>query len=235
MIGHSVQLALETLAVARRHEGEGRKVYGEAAMLHACNAVDGTASKRFGGVVPGNAKRFTQMIRDELDIFEHIGMPGIDLRATRFPYKNVKAQSSDGRPDIADVLYYMHRCAHGHGDEVERGFELQPCDGEAGNHSMRFIPDAVSLPESAILGLLAIAVLAPENSGQRAWDASIPWARGTLVVNVWWGRREDFLELAERGGYNRHKLDFTPADDPNGPLNEIVNGILKRTSADASD
>lgn len=199
-------------------------------MLHACNAVDGTGRERLGSGNRDNAKRFTQMIRDELEIFEHIGTPGIDLRATRFPYKNVKAQSSDGRPDIADVLYYMHRCAHGHGDEVEHGFELQPCDGGAGNHSMRFIPDAVSLPESAILGLVAIAVLAPENSGQHAWDASIPWAGGALVVNDWWGRRSDFLALVEQGGYNHYKLDLTPPENVNAPLSEIVNDILKRTT-----
>lgn len=28
-------------------------------------------------------------------------------------------------PDIADVLYHVHRCAHGHGDEVVDGFELK--------------------------------------------------------------------------------------------------------------
>lgn len=226
-VGHCVQLALETLEVARRHEGERRKVYGEAAMLHACNAVDGTASKRFGSKEP-NAKRFTNIIREELLVFEHIGMPAIDLYRTRFPYK-MKKQSPDGRPDIADVLYYMHRCAHGHGDDVEEGFELQRCGGVAGNHSMRFTPDAVRLPESAILGLAAIAVLAPENADQRAWDASIPWVGGTLLVNDWWGRKTDFLALAEQDGYNQYKLDMTPPENVNAPLSEIVSSTLGRT------
>ncbi len=198
-------------------------------MLHACNAVDGTGRERLGSGNRDNAKRFTQVIRDELDIFEHVGMPGIDLRATRFLYPNVKTQGSDGRTDIADVLYYVHRCAHGHGDHVEEGFELKPSPGNPGNHSMRFTPDAVQLPESAILGLVAIAVLAPENSEQRAWDASIPWVGGTLVVNKWWGRKSEFVALAEQRGHNQHKLDMTPPENVNAPLSEIVSDILKRT------
>ena len=38
-IGAPVQLALELWAAASRHDGDRRRAYSEAAMLHACNAV----------------------------------------------------------------------------------------------------------------------------------------------------------------------------------------------------
>lgn len=198
-------------------------------MLHACNAVDGTARARRGARDNrANAERFKGIIREEIDILEIIGMPGIDLRASRFPYSAV-VSASRPQPDIADVLYHVHRCAHGHGDDVTAGFDLEQSNHAPGNHTMHFDSDAVRLPASSVLGLVAIAVLAPENGSERAWDAAIPWQGGELVINDWWGRGADFRTTVERSGLNRYKLDFTPPADTNAPLGEIIDEVLRRS------
>lgn len=57
----------------------------EAAMLHACNAVDGTARKRYP--TEGSNARFTRLLRENYAIFGPMGVPGIDLAATRWPVK----------------------------------------------------------------------------------------------------------------------------------------------------
>jgi|KBSSwiStaDraftv2_1062776.scaffolds.fasta_scaffold427817_2 hypothetical protein len=227
-IGPSVQLALKMWAATTGCEGELRQTYSEAAALFGCNAIDGTGRRRYGTGTPSVAKRFIQTIRDDLDIFETVGMPGIDLRTSRFPYDGVKSQPVGEKPDIADVLYYVHRCAHGHGDEVQEGFELMTDGPVPGNHSMHFSNDGVRLPGSTVLGLVAVAVLAPENVNERAGDVAIPWMGGTLVVDEWWGRGDDFRELVVSGGFNYYKLHVTPPDDAeNTPLSEIADRMVR--------
>lgn len=53
----------------------------DAAVLHACNAVDGTARKRYP--LLGSRQRFETFLRDQYWILGPMVLPGIDLR-TRF-------------------------------------------------------------------------------------------------------------------------------------------------------
>jgi hypothetical protein len=55
----------------------------ESAMLHACNAVDGTAGKLYP--TSKNKERFTRTLRENYGILGPMGTPGIDLIETRFP------------------------------------------------------------------------------------------------------------------------------------------------------
>lgn len=99
-VGNSVRKAIDDW-----EQGES-----ESAMLHAGNAVDGTA-KRLYPILGSNA-RFTRLLRENYDIFSPMGAPGIDLVETRFPVKVLRPKAEGGKPDIADVLYGTHRCAH---------------------------------------------------------------------------------------------------------------------------
>ena len=56
----------------------------ESAMLHACNAVDGTARKAYGYSV-GNKARFTALLREHHQILGVMAIPGLDLLTQRFP------------------------------------------------------------------------------------------------------------------------------------------------------
>ena len=87
----------------------------ESAMLHACNAIDGTAKKSYPSVQSSN-ERFTRLLRDNYEILGPMSMPRIDLHTTRFPVRVKNPKALGGYPDIADVIYGIHRCSHGHGE-----------------------------------------------------------------------------------------------------------------------
>jgi hypothetical protein len=90
-------------------------------MMHACNAVDGTAGK-VGGA-GGNNFRFTNFLRDRYATFGPMAAPGINLEATRFPVRLRNPKAPGGQPDLADVIHGIHRCYHGHGEELPEGFD----------------------------------------------------------------------------------------------------------------
>ena len=164
----------------------------ESSMLHACNAVDGTAKKAFPGL--GVGERFTKLLRENYSVLGPMGAPGIDLLQTRFPVK-VKTKLPDSRPDLADVIYGVHRCSHGHGDELPNGFELLPAlDGDTTVTTMKFTNGTAQLSERIIFGLLAVAVLHRVNLGQSVPDGYhlTYGSNAKLEIGEWWGRASDF-------------------------------------------
>ncbi|WP_156665361.1 hypothetical protein [Rhodococcus phenolicus] len=161
----------------------------ESAMLHACNAVDGTAKKAYPSL--GVTARFKTFIRDNYDVFGRMGMPGIDPENTRFA---VRHNGERWKMDIADVVYHIHRCTHGHGDELPDGFELVRYDPNSGLPN-RLIGEngSIRLSTSVIFGLLVVAITDPSNA-----DQSIPLDYFLLLehmkffVHDWWGQRDEF-------------------------------------------
>jgi hypothetical protein len=182
----------------------------EAAMLHACNAVDGTAKKVYPTVQSNNA-RFTKLLRENYSILGAMGMPGIDLAETRFPVNVERPNAAGGKPDIADVIYGIHRCSHGHGEELPGGFELiSDASGPERLTHLQIVKGAVRLSDRMIFGLIGVAVLSPVNIGQ-----SVPvgyhltfGASERLLINEWWGRTPDFAALAAEQALPLVKLDF---------------------------
>ena len=166
-------------------------------MLHACNAVDGTSKKRYPNLPV--TERFKRTIRDSIDIFGAVALTGLNVELIRFPVA-VKSDLPDKRPDVADVIYGVHRCTHGHGDELPDGFELTPIQDGGDSVNIRLKRDGtVQLPTSVVMGLLAVAVFAPENKDQKIgrganYGLTLVWQR--LMLNDWWGREADFRELA---------------------------------------
>jgi hypothetical protein len=181
----------------------------EAAMLHACNAVDGTA-KRCYPAISGNNARFTQFLRANYDILGPMGAPGLDLVATRWPVEVEHPKASDGKPDIADVIYGIHRCKQSHGEELPHGFELLPdAAGPVGLTRMRIEKGKVQLSDRVIFGLLATALLCPANTDQRVPRGyHLTFVDKPLFLNEWWGRKADFLELASSYPIPCQIMDF---------------------------
>lgn len=171
----------------------------EASMLHACNAVDGTARAAFPAL--GSNARFTRLLRENYFILGPMGLPGINLEETRFPVRVQKPKSPDGRPDIADVIYGIHRCCHGHGEALPDGFELLA--DAAGpprvtRISMRLLDRTIQLSDRVIFGLIAVAVLSPHNRGESIDDGYYLTFGSSqqLTINEWWGRAADFPAVA---------------------------------------
>jgi hypothetical protein len=198
-VGDSVRLAILDWA-----RGEP-----QAAMLHGCNAVDGTAKKAYPK--EENNARFTRMLRENYGILGPMGLPGIDLQQTRFPVRVLRPNLPDVKPDIADVIYGVHRCCHAHGDELPDGFDLIPnvagpdrfteCKVERGK---------VRLSDRILFALLAVAVLSPTNTDQRVPEGfHLTFADHILQINEWWGRASDFAVLvAMEPTIPNVKLDF---------------------------
>ncbi|MBY4210780.1 hypothetical protein HQO42_05275 [Rhodococcus fascians] len=186
-VGDSVRLAID--AFDRRET--------ESAMLHACNAVDGTARKKFPKL--GVAARFTKLLRDDYPIFGLMAVPGVNIAETRWPVEIQSYLGKDEWPDIAALIYVVHRCSHGHGDELP--FEFRLVDEEISAISHIIVErGVVRLPWNTIFGLLAVAVVQEENGDQRVRDDQwLSWGVPTMrfEINDWWGRKDDFLAKLE--------------------------------------
>ncbi|BBX99168.1 hypothetical protein [Mycobacterium lacus] len=187
----------------------------DTAMFHACNAVNGTAKKRYPQL--GVASRFRRTIRDSLDIFHVMAAPGIDFTQTRFPVA-VKSDLPDKRPDIADVLYGIHRRTHDHGDELPKGFELTRHGSRDATVSV-WRDGKIQLPAAAVLGLLAIAVFAPENKGEVIpINYQLSWYQHQFQISGWWGWQEHFREIISGAQFSHQVLDFGKRWDEWTPL-----------------
>lgn len=183
----------------------------ESAMLHACNAVDGTARKLYPKF--GNKDRFTRCLRDNFAILGPMGAPGIDLAQTWFPVAVRNPTAPGGLPDIADVLYGIHRCCHAHGEELPDGFTLiQDAAGSVRLTRMAIERGKVRLSDRMIFGLLAVVVFSPANQDQidSGLDGYFLTFGGSakLFINEWWGRGSDFPAIAAQDPMPSVKLDF---------------------------
>lgn len=198
-VGNSVRIAINDWTAGEH----------EAAMLHACNAVDGTAKKEYPN--EGSNARFTRLLRENYFILGPMGVPGIDVEATRFPVRVPRPKAPGGQPDIADVIYGIHRCSHGHGDELPDGFSLLPdAAGPVRVTHLVIEEGKLRLSDRVIFGLLAVAVLSPLNIGQSVPQGYfLSYEDRMLPINDWWGRRDDFRRLiAPEGSLLRVKMDF---------------------------
>lgn len=183
-VGDSVRLAIRDFEA-----GEP-----QASMLHACNAVDGTSGKLHPRLGP--SARFKQVLRDNYAVLGPMAMPGINLEQSRFNVK-VKAPSAQGGGvDIADVIWGVHRCTHGHGDELPDGFELiANAAGPSGITHISAAKGVMRLSDRIIFGLLAIAVQSPVNIDQKAPDGLfLSYADKVFPIFQWWGRGAEFLQ-----------------------------------------
>jgi hypothetical protein len=183
-------------------------------LLHACNAVDGTASK----VYPSTSSnvRFTCLLRENYAILGPMGAPGVDLQETRFPVMVRAPKAPGGQPDLADIIYGIHRCHHGHGEELPQGFELlQNVAGRPRFTEMEVETGRVRLSDRVIFGLLAVAVMSLVNVDQKIPDSyRLSYGNEVMPINGWWGRAVDFPAIAARDPVPVIKLDFGDWMDP---------------------
>lgn len=179
-------------------------------MLHACNAIDGTAAKAFPSIRPNN-KRFTSLLRDNYLTLGIMGMPGINIVETRFPISVPSPKAPGGGTDLADIIYGIHRCSHGHGAALPEGFHLVP-DSLGPPERTKIVVERgrIQLSDRVIFALLGIAVFAPENIGQTTPDGYYLslGASHKFVINDWWGRRPEFERIASEVKMPSIVVDF---------------------------
>ncbi|MGI9124119.1 MAG: hypothetical protein ACR2JM_05135 [Mycobacterium sp.] len=203
-VGDEVRSSLDHWSV-----GEWRQ-----AMWHATAALEETADKRYPALP--RASQFKRTVRDDVDIFGAMAAPDIDFVSSRFPVP-VASDTADGRPDIADVLFGMHRFLRGHTDEMPAGCEVvAPAQGVS---MFEISHGRMWLRASAVLGLLGIVVFSSENA-----DEIIPpqyqlgWQHHVFHVSGWWGWQSHFRDIVARGAIPKFTLDFGSEWDAWGPV-----------------
>lgn len=173
----------------------------EAAMLHATNAVDGSASKSGRST----KRQFLAFVRRHYAIIQAmLGAATINVHDSVFgQLPEIPGVMSPTEPDLADIIYAAHRCSHQHGADVPAQFAIL----EGGNMVIHLgDTPGIQLPAAIIIGLLASAVMCAENRGLGGGgECYLTWnhpgageyaARNeTLLVREWWGRKRDFLAL----------------------------------------
>jgi hypothetical protein len=151
-----------------------------------------------------------------------MGAPGINLETTRFPVRVERPKAVGGQPDIADVIYGVHRCCHGHGQALPEGFELIADAAGALPVTTIYVESGrLRLSDRTIFGLLAVVVASPVNVDQRVPDGyHLTFdGRHRLMINEWWGRTDDMLEILATVKLPLVHLDFTDwMDDPDRPV-----------------
>lgn len=184
----------------------------DSAMLHACFAIDATA-KRQPGAFNWVGARYTDCLRRYYWLIETMIGAGMNLVDTRFDNIGLKGRS----PDFADLVYEIFRCSHAHGDEVPKEFSVLPTSGPYGSEWL-FGPGEVHMPDRIIWALLAVAVFAQVNAGEKtAGDYYLSMAEERFLIRDWWGREGDFRAVATRYNQTRVKLEDLGRLGQSGP------------------
>ncbi|MGC0890216.1 hypothetical protein [Pantoea agglomerans] len=183
----------------------------DGAMLHACNAVDGTSRTLHKGFKDNHRQRYLKTLRDNYSILRPMSFPNFDIDNIKWPIKLSEKQKSSDWPDIAEVIYGIHRCSHGHGEELPDGFQLMPDVLKVTNKTTLIAqPGSVRISDRVIFGLLAIAVLSPANKDLMIQcDHWLSLGENKFVINEWWGRKDDFLKITDLCDEQRLSFDFS--------------------------
>ena len=183
-------------------------------MWHATAALDETAHKRYPWLDPG--ARFRRTVRDDLDIFAAMTAPDIDFVGSRFPVP-VASDGPDRRPDIADVLYAVHRYLHDDENAMFAGCEIT--SHAEGVPMFEIARGRLWLRASAVLGLLGIAVFSAENKGEQIPEPyQLGWRQHIFHICGWWGWQNHFREIVSLTAIPQSTLDFAEEWDTWAPV-----------------
>lgn len=187
----------------------------DAAILHACIAVDATA-RRLYPAIKQVGRRYVRCLRHYYWIVEPMIGPGLNLNETRF--SNVSLRNNPD-PDLAEIIYEVFRCAHAHGDDVPPAFR---CIASEGDTSRWHLADGeLHMPDRLVWALLAVAVFAEVNTGEHTTgDYWLGLGEQRFLVAEWWGREDDFRRFAEQHNKTRVKLEGTKLAPKGSPAHE---------------
>jgi hypothetical protein len=171
-----------------------------AALLHACIAIDGTANK-IDSSKSGNRQKYVACLRQYYWLLEPMLGCGINLVETRF---NKVPLAKNSAPDIAEIIYEVFRCNHAHGSEHPPNYSFSSCVGT--EITVVELADGIlKLPDRIVFALLSIAVLSKVNRNQKAPDTYfLSLGQQQFLLKDWWGREDDFRTIADR--YNQIRI-----------------------------
>lgn len=184
----------------------------EKAMLFACLAVDGTASKAYPNI-PKVGARFRKFITDHIDIIEVI-YGGINLVETEFPFENSIGQVG---LKFEDIVYEKYRCNLAHGSELPDGYGIDlKIEEQVHTFRLNLKARSMTMPESVIYALGLPCVLAPVNADQRIGDNRYYYrdSVNAFVVDRWWGKLNCARQIIDFESAVRVRMLFQYAKQP---------------------
>ncbi len=183
-------------------------------MWHASAALKETAVKRYPWLDPGPA--FRRTVRDDIDIFTALAAPDIDFADSRFPVP-VPSDTTEGHPDMADLLWGVYRFLHEDENALAAGCQITAhADGVP---MFEILRGRLSLRASAALGLLGVAVFAAENRGEQIPENyMLGWRQHVFHVYGWWGWHNHFREIVSLTPITKYPLDFAEEWDTWSPV-----------------
>ncbi|MDO8739975.1 MAG: hypothetical protein Q7J54_00180 [Candidatus Woesearchaeota archaeon] len=186
----------------------------DAALLHACIALDGTAQKYVKKVDAGR-EDYVKLIRDYYWIIEPMIGAGLNLEETKFRRLTImKSNKPITDPDFADVVYNIFRCSHAHGKEIPAGYGFLPV--EDGKSYWQFGDNIFYMPTRAIWALLAISIFAKTNKNIKTnTNHFLTWGSQTLGIGEYkfhlkdyWGEEDKIRNFFSKQNLIRVKLEF---------------------------
>jgi hypothetical protein len=157
-----------------------------SALMHACAALDGTASKLYPSET-NNRNRFVDTFDRYLWVIEPMLAVGINLEETSFECIKLGKRPSK----FSEIIYEIFRCNLAHGSEIPSGFEVLLRNSN--EHRLIILgQQRLEIPDTIIFALLAAAVFSTVNAGQNLGKES--WLGcGTMhfIIDKWWGREAD--------------------------------------------
>lgn len=198
-VGRQVLIAIED--GVRRASGRN-----EAALLHACLAIDATARLVYPKMKVG--QRYIQCIRDYMWIIEPMMGVGLNLIDTKFDNMSIKTERGTiYSPDFAELIYHNFRNHLAHGEEISSNFSVTLT--HAPDISAWYIgPDEVHMPDRIIWALLSVAVFSRVHRHiKTTGDHSLTFRNIEFRVSEWWGREDEIRPMFVSENTPRVKLD----------------------------
>ncbi len=175
----------------------------ESSLLHACNAIDGTARKLFINEKKSNKERFIDCLKKYYWLIEPMALSCIDLDRTKWTMVKLKNNNS---PSFAEIIYEVFRCNQAHGEEHPKNYSLLKCVG-TGATQIGIADGEINFPDNLVFALLSVAILSKVNVDQKIQDGYyFSLGEEKFMMNDWWGREDDFRIIAAK--YSKPKIEI---------------------------
>lgn len=149
---------------------------------------------------------FLNFVRRNYDILQWFTGSALDFTQLIFPALDKKL--TDGKeilePDLAMILYHVHRCALAHGQDISENFGILP-RGDNGLIAFRISQSGgyLNLPEPIAWGLVAAVVLDPINSdiatrSRHYFNLNFEQNAYFLNIDLFWGEKSKLVKIASR-------------------------------------
>lgn len=189
----------------------------DAALMHACFAIDGTAKKLFPNQISGK-KNYKECLRNYWWLIEPFIGSGLNLEETRWTHLTL--EDGHGKiitdPDLADIIYHIFRCNNAHGEAVPLEYDLLPVSDGFSRWIVGLEDKRLHMPERVIWALLAVAVFSKVNLGTKTEGGHfLSWGSETLDIGIKnfiikdsWGKEDEIREFLFKHEHIRVKMNF---------------------------